>query len=590
SAWAELSSLASLDPIRGTTARWRTQHRREVGRRDLRTLFEPRRAVLNGWGDAVHHALVSPRPPSGDAAHDLSPRSWMVKVARHPGVLAVAGALAVTVLAGRTLGQGVVTGLGSGLTGGELVGNRAGASTLWSAWTDGWTGAGLGGPDPVGPHAPLLAIPAWLVDHVPLVPSPASPAGLAVGLVVLLGMPLAATSAFLAFRTMVVSRPVRGLAAFAWATTGVAAASVAQGRLGAVVALVLLPFLASGLWLVATRRSTATSAFATALSGVVLGAFAPVLLAVVVVLALLTAIVRSGSRVHSLVIAVVPVAVLAPWLVRGAEASWPVLAAGVGLAQWGGSTTEPWQLALLHPGGAGAPLLWAGLPLVAVAVLALARGRAWGTAGTSLALLAPVLLAGALVAPSVRLGTVPAGVEGAGEPITLWSGTFLLPLALVLVLSVARGVDGIRFQRAPGTGRVPLGVRYASLTTTGAAVFVMAAGVAWSGLGAALAPWADPRPAVSVEQAEGAFATRALFVSPGARGAGYVFVGREAAAVVRPLPVADADDGVASRVSTVLGDASAGPELFADTATDLLAVRSGIVPEVTRRLDATEGL
>ena len=591
SAWAELSSLASLDPFRGTTARWRTRHRREVGRRDLRALFEPRRAVLTGWGDAVHDALVSPRPPIGDAANDLNPRSWFVKVARHPGVLAVTGALAVTVLAGRTLGVGVVTGLGSGLTGGELVGNRAEAGTLWSAWTDGWTGAGLGGPDPVGPHAPLLAVPAWLVDHLPLLPSPASPAGFAVGLLVLFGMPFAAASAFVAFRTIIASRPVRGLAAFAWATTGVAAAGVAQGRLGALVALVLLPLVASGLWLVGTRRSTATSAFATALAGVLLGAFAPVLLAVVVALALLLALVRSRVRLHALVIAVVPVAVLAPWLVRGAEASWPVLAAGIGLAQWGGSTPEPWQLALLQTGGAGAPLAWTGIPLVAVAVLALFRGRAWGTATTSLALLAPVLLAAALVAPSVRLGTVPAGVEGAGDPITLWSGTLLLPFALVLVLSLARGVDGIRLSRAPGTGVVLLGTHWTSVTTTAAAVLVMAGGVAWAGLGTTLAPWSDPRPAVSVEQAGGAFATRALFVSPGDRGAGYRFVGREAAEVVRPLPVvADADGGVASRVSTVLGDASAGPQLFADTATDLLAVRSGIAPEVTRRLDATEGL
>ena len=124
SAGAELSSLASLDPFRGTSARWRTRHPREVGRRDLRALFEPRRAVLTGWGDAVHDALVSPRPPIGDAANDLNPRSWFVKVVRHPGVLAVTGALAVTVVAGRSLGTGVVTGLGSGLTGGEVVGTR----------------------------------------------------------------------------------------------------------------------------------------------------------------------------------------------------------------------------------------------------------------------------------------------------------------------------------------------------------------------------------------------------------------------------------------------------------------------------------
>ncbi|MFL6175339.1 MAG: glycosyltransferase [Ornithinibacter sp.] len=590
-AGAELSSLASLGPIRGTAARWRTRHRREVSRRDLRALFEPRRAVLTGWGDAVHDALVSPRPPIGDEANELNPRSWMLGIARHPGVLATAGALLVSAVAGRSLGFGLVTGAGSGLAGGELMGNRADAQVLWHAWTDGWTGPGLGGPDPAGPWASLLALPTWLVDHVPLLPPPGSAAGLVVALLVILGMPLAAVSAYLALRPVVATRWVRGLAAFGWATTGVAATSVAQGRLGALVALILLPPLACGLWLLAVRRSTATSAFATALAALVLGAFAPVLLALVTVLALVLAVVRSGVRRHALVVAVVPVAVLAPWLVAQSDASWPVLVAGVGLAQWGGPTPEPWQLALLNPGGAGAPLVWTAAPLVAVAVLALLRGRGWGSATTMLALLAPVLLALALLAPGIRLGTVPAGVAGAGEPITLWSGTLLLPLALVVVLAVARGLDGVRLRRPVDAARLPALGRRAGAAVGAAAVAVSACGVAWATLGTELSPWQDPRPAVSVDQAEGAFATRALFVVPGTRGAGYRFVGREASDVARPLPDVDRADGsLAERVSGALGGASSGPSLFADTATDLLAVRSGLAPEVARRLDATDGL
>jgi len=122
-------------------------------------------------------------------------------------------------------------------------------------------------------------------------------------------------------------------------------------------------------------------------------------------------------------------------------------------------------------------------------------------------------------------------------------------------------------------------------------VLASALGVAWATFGSELSPWVDPRPAVSIEQADGAFATRSLFVSPGERGAGYRFVGREAADVVRPLPaVAAADEALAERVSAVLGDASSGAGLFSDTATDLLAVREGVSPEVTQRLDAAEGL
>jgi hypothetical protein len=586
----ELSSLAALEPVRGTVARWRTRHQRTVSRRHLKSLFEPRRSVLTGWADAVHHALVTPAPPIGDEAHDLNPRSWLVKAIRHPGVLAVLGATVVCAVAGRSLGLGVVTGAGSGLTGGELVGNRAGARTLWHAWTDGWTGAGLGGPDPVGLHVVLLAPATWLVDHLPLLPSPVSPAGFVVALLVILGMPLAATSAYLALRPVVTARPARGLAAFAWATTAVASTTVAQGRLGAVVALVLLPPVACGLWLLATRRSTATSVFATAFGTILLGTFAPVLAALVSALALVLALLRSRVRVHALGVALMPAAVLGPWLVRAAETSWPVLVAGAGLAQWGGPIPAPWQLALLNPGGAGAPPWWAAVALVSVAGLALFRGPAWGTASTSLALLAVVLLGLALVAPSVRLGSVPAGVDGAGEPITLWSGTLLLPLALVLVIALGRGVAGIRL-RARCAGRRRHAIRWSAASVAALAVGVSGGAVAWATFGSELAAWSDPRPAVAVEEAEGAFATRALFVVPGDRGAGYRFVGREAADVVRPLPsVSDADGALAARVSALLADGSAGRDLFADTATDLLAVRSGIAPEVSRRLDATEGL
>ena len=590
-AWAEFSSLASLDPFRGMLARWRTRRRREVGRRDLRTLFEPRRAVLTSWADAVHDAIVGPRQPVGEEAHEHTPRSWLSTALRTPGVLAGVGAAIVAAGAGRSLGVGVLTGAGSGLAGGELVGTRADAATLWHSWADSWSGAGLGGPDPVAPSAALLALPTRVVDALPLVPQASSPAGLVVALLVIVGMPLAAVSAYLALRPVAGTRWVRALAAFAWATTGVAAASVAQGRVGAIVGLVLLPPLACGLWLIAARRSTATSAFATALAAVLLGAFGPVLLVPVVVLALVLFLVRSRVRLHALVVAVVPVAVLAPWLVRAAETSWPALVAGSGLAQWGGQAPLPWQIALLSPGGAGTPLVWTAAPLVALAALSLVRGRSWGGSGAVLAVLAPVLLALALIAPSVQLGTIPAGLEGAGEPITVWAGTMLLPFALVVVVALARGLDGIVLGRSTSSRLAPVLGRRAVASTGILAVLVSAGGVVWATLGSELAPWVDPRPAVSIEQAEGAFATRALFVSPGERGAGYRFVGREAADVVRPLPVVtEADAAVASAVTSMIGDASSGAELFSGTATDLLAVRGDVDLEVTRRLDATEGL
>ncbi|MGG5258008.1 hypothetical protein [Phycicoccus avicenniae] len=587
-AWAEVASLTSLDPVRGWRSRWRTRHRPQVRRRDLRAVFEPRRAVLTSWGDSVHHALVPPQAPIGDEAADLNPRSWVVKVVRHPGVVAVLVALAATVAAGRSLGLGVVTGLGNGLVGGELVGARATPAGLWHAWRDGWSGGGLGGPEQSGPASALLAAPAWVLDHLPLVPAPVSPGGAVVALLVLLAMPAAAASAYLALRVVATRRWVRTLGAVAWACSGPAAAAVAQGRLGAVVALVLLPGAAAGLWLVATRRSTATSAFATALGATLLGAFAPVLAGLVVLLALVLALVRSRVRVHALVAALVPTAVLAPWVLAAGAASWPAVVAGTGLAQWGGEAPAAWRLALLDAGGAGAPLVWTAVPLVVAGVLGLVRGRSWRGAPAALALLLPVLLALALAAPRLRLGTVPSGSDRAGEAITPWAGTMLLPVVLVLVLALAHGLDALPVAGLRGRAAVlPRLVAGAAV----AAVLAVVGGVVLATLGTSLAPWRDPRPAVAVDQSAGAFATRALFVVPGERGAAYRFVGREDARLVRALPSATAaDTAVSGDVTGLLGAVPGSEQLVGAGAADLLAVRGEQVPEVVRRLDATDGL
>ncbi|MGL5864955.1 MAG: hypothetical protein ACRCYX_03660 [Dermatophilaceae bacterium] len=583
-AWAEFSGLVALDPFGAVAVRWGTRQVRTVNRRDLRTLFEPRRAVLASWADAVHDAVVPPRPPIGEQAHDLSPRSWLAHVIRHPGVLATGMVAVATVVAARTLGADVLTRAGAGLAGGELVGTRADAAALWHSWSDGWTGGGLGAPGAAGPSALLLAGPAWLVDHLPLLPGPASPAGLVVTLLLVFGMPLAAASAYLALRVVARSGRVRALGAVAWSTTGAAGAAVAEGRLGAVVALVLLPAVGAGLWLVAARRSTATSAFATALALVVLGSFAPVLLLSAAVVAAPLVVLARRARVHALVVLLVPLLVLAPWVASTARRAWPELVAGSGLAVRSGEALDPWRIIALDVGAAGGAV-WPGALLVICGVLALLRRRPGDRAPVVLAVLLPTLAVVALIASGVRLGTVPAGRD---EAITLWAGVMVLPVALVAVFALVRGLDGLSAGRATRRGLVA--TRAVSVVAAVGVVGAAGAG-AVTGLGAALVPAGDPRPAVAVEQAAGAFATRSLFVQPGPDGAGYRFVSRETAAVTRPLPVVgDADADVAESLTALLGGTSDGTALFAATATDLLAIRAGTVPEVARRLDATAGL
>ena len=405
-------------------------------------------------------------------------------------------------------------------------------------------------------------------------------------------MPLAATSAYLSLRLVVGPAGCGDWPPSSLGHDRGRGRGVAQGRLGAVVALVLLPPIAAGLWLLATRRSTATSAFATAFASVILGAFAPVLLAW-----------SSSSRCcwPSCAAGFAPTPSSSPWSRRRARALARPGRRGLvarrgrrgGLAQWGGSTPEPWQLALLHTGGAGSRWCGPACPLVASRSSRSCAGPRLGLGPRPAADPArarscsprPSSRRRSAWAPSRPASRAPASRSPCGP------GTLLLPSLVVLVLSLARGLDGIRLSRGVRGGHRAPRHRWTSVT---ASVPRCSSSPPVASPGPGSAPCSPrgttPGPPSRSQQAEGAFATRALFVSPGDRGAGYRFVGREAAEVVRPLPVvAEADGEVATRVSAALGDASAGPALFADTATDLLAVRTGVVPEVTRRLDATEG-
>ena len=58
---------------------------------------------------------------------------------------------------------------GGGPVGGELLGGRLTSSALWHAATDPWRGAGLGSATELigGPHLAVLALPTWVVEHLP---------------------------------------------------------------------------------------------------------------------------------------------------------------------------------------------------------------------------------------------------------------------------------------------------------------------------------------------------------------------------------------------------------------------------------------
>ena len=581
----ELGDVGAVEPFRPLLSRYRTRGRRTVRRRHLGSLFVPGASVARRVTDGLHDAVALPGHDPERTDVEIAPRSMLGRALRNPGVLAVLAALVAVGIAGRSLGVGLLRGIGGGVTGGEIVGARTTSASLWHGYLDAWHGSGLGGTAPASPSLAALAPPAWLLEHLPLV-TVASPGGATVALTLVLALPAAAASAYLALRVLTRNPWLRGVGALAWATTGAATASVAEGRLGAAVALVLLPAAAAGLVRMSVRDGSATAAFATALVATVLGAFAPALLVLVMAIALVALI--GGARVRALPVLALPPVLLGPWVLDAVHDP-RLLLTGPGLSQWGGTTPSSWQLALFHTDGAGSLPWWAAVPLVVAGVAGLVRARSH-IAAWSLATVGVLSLALVLAAPRVRLGTVPIGVEGAGGAVSPWPGIFLLPFALVLVAAAVYGLADAPLRRsAAGWSAV------ARWPVLGALVLAAVGGsgvLGWATFGDVLHPWSDPRLEAGIDQAMSDPAGRSVFVTVGTAGAAYRVVGRETDGPARILPAVGADaDSIAPAVAGIL-DGSPGQwdTALADRAIGLVGLRDGAPAEVARRLDSTEGL
>ncbi|WP_457252497.1 glycosyltransferase [Pedococcus sp. P5_B7] len=615
-AWAEFSDIgAVLTPGRVLGARWRSRGTRQVRRRDLQGLFVPSRTVLRHTTDLIRDGVAlepgqvdSARAsaiesgPVADEAQDLNVlgATWASRAARNPGLLVVLAVTVVSVLATRRLGGSFGDRLDNGLTGGETVGVRAGAGTLWHTWLDGWHGAGLGSGAEQGPHLVVLAGLSWLAAHLPLLSAPASPAGAVVTVLVTFALPLAALTAYLGARVVTHSRLPRALAALAWSTTAVLATAVGSGRLGAVVAAVVLPLVAAGVALAGRRTGTATATAATVLAAAVLGAFAPALLALVVVAGVAVVVAGHGwARVRGLAIVLGPVLLLGPW-VATLVARPALVFTGPGLSVWGTGQAQPWQIALLHPGGAGSYPVLLSAPLVLAGLLGLLRAGRRGPAASVLAVVAIIGLGYAVLAPRITLGVVPQGLPEAGRPITAWAGTGLLVCALALVAAALLGAEGLAVSRSRG-GWEAL-ARWPVAAALIASVLLSGAWLTWRTVGSELRAWQDPRPAVAVDQAESGIGNRMLLLAPEGEGLTYQLLGREVSDVARSLPTPAADrapraDSAALATSVgALFEQGAAPGALtpaadlSDQAVGFVGLRTEATDPRIRALDATAGL
>ena len=213
-------------------------------------------------GDVQRSVLDStPDDPDGWYADDRRPsrlRRWITR----PGTLFVLALLATTLVGVRALlGEGV-------LLGGALLPAPDGAGDLWASYVTPW--------HEVGPGSAADA-PAWLVPLTLLAGLLRGSASAAVDVVLLLVVPLAGLTSYLAMRGVVTSTWARIWAAAAYATLPAVTGALSGGRLGTAVTVVLLPVLARscGRLLGLGRPSTWRRAFGTAILLAVVVSFTP---------------------------------------------------------------------------------------------------------------------------------------------------------------------------------------------------------------------------------------------------------------------------------------------------------------------------
>ncbi|MGJ7908882.1 glycosyltransferase family 2 protein [Actinopolyspora sp. H202] len=341
--------------------------------------------------DDGSEASARPTPTPRDGATDTAPaaaellfvpvdrRRVLRELLLNPPLVLLVGLVLLALLAHGPFAE--TSRLGTELHGGRLL-PAAGLEQTWSSYLAAWhpVHGGTGAPAP--PTLLVLGVLGGL-----LVPFGGPSA--AVALLLLAQLPVAGLAAYLAGRSIPVSRGWLAMGAAAYALLPVAMAGVVQGRLDAVLTHVLLPPLLAGLAALlglvprhgGGRPNWLGTACRTALAAAVLAAFAPgvyVLLVSLAVLGFLCPPLAPAGAVRRLAglasFVLLPVACLLPWPVvalRHPELLWH----GPGVPV----TEHPAGLSLLalHPGGTVWGWVAVALPVCAALLLLFrAPGRA----------------------------------------------------------------------------------------------------------------------------------------------------------------------------------------------------------------------
>ncbi|WP_246195781.1 glycosyltransferase family 2 protein [Halopolyspora algeriensis] len=469
-----------------------------------------------------------PRPspvPRGDHDHHGGAESGLLlipvdrsRVLRElllaPPVLLVALLVGVAVLVHGPLAE--FARFGTDLHGGRLFA-VSDLATTWSDYLAAWHPhhGGTGSPAPVS----LLVLAVLGTVFAPV----GGPAAVVAALL-LLDIPLSGISAYTATRALPVPRLGRAVAAAAYALLPAATMSAAQGRLGVVVAHILIPVLLSGIAFVVglSGRTGGTAkpghwlgtACLTALGMTVLAAFTPLMHLVLVALALLGFVLvpspaqpaspdraprNTARRMAGLgAIVLLPVACLLPWPMVLLE-NPQILVHGLGARM----VEEPAgvSLAALSPGGSVTSWSAGVLVVAAIAALVMAPCRA---------VLPGIVVALTGWAVAVVVGTVPVTPIWGGPSTVGWTGAPLVLVASGLVWIVLAAVHGGRRPvRLPVSGPA----RPAVAAAVVAALLTVASGAVLAGSAGPLrVQRAKAAPAPVAEPAEPGFL---LSLSPG---------------------------------------------------------------------------